>query len=164
MLSKHLSKLQVNSLEGKIPRVWPIMVGVVALLGFVDAMYLTIEHYIGSIPPCSIGSCEQVLTSSYASVFGLPVALFGVIYYLAIVVLIIMYIDMKRPRFLALALSGTVLGVLASLWFVIVQVFILHAYCIYCFGSVITSTTLFILAWYMLHRFGRADRVDSFNN
>ncbi len=47
----------------------------ITAVGFVDAMYLTVEHYVNAIPPCSIGSCETVLTSQYASVLGLPVSL-----------------------------------------------------------------------------------------
>lgn len=58
-----------------------------SLLGFLDAMYLTIIHYRNLIPPCTIGGCEVVLTSKYAMVGPFPTSLYGVAFYLAVIVL-----------------------------------------------------------------------------
>ena len=56
----------------------PLLGAIVALIGLVDAIYLTIKHYMGVAVPCSIGEgCEQVLTSSYAEIGGAPLAIFG---------------------------------------------------------------------------------------
>lgn len=120
---------------------------VVALIGFVDASYLTIEHFQGRIPPCSItGGCEQVLTSSYSQIFGIPVSLMGAVFYLLVLVGAFSYLESKNTTFLKWTLILTIPALFFSLWFVYIQVFVLYSYCIYCLGSFLTSTILFVTA------------------
>ncbi len=133
-----------------IPKWIVIKLLVIALLGFADATYLVIEHYLNAIPPCAIGSCELVLTSAYSRVFGLPVSLPGALYYLALLVLFTMYLDTKREKVLRVALLLSPLGFLVSLYFFVIQAFVLHAFCQYCIGSAITSTLIFIISLYTL--------------
>jgi len=47
----------------------------VSAVGFLDATYLTVEHYRVGIPPCAILGCEIVLTSAQSRIAGVPVAL-----------------------------------------------------------------------------------------
>jgi len=130
---------------------------VIALLGFADASYLTIEHFQNVIPPCSIvGGCEKVLTSVFSTLYGIPVALFGAIYYLVIAIGLFSFLESKNHEVLRVTLLLTILGLLASLWFVFLQVFILHSYCVYCMGSVVTSTLLFISAAVIFERYEKS--------
>ncbi len=117
---------------------------VVAALGFLDAAYLTVEHYLNSVPPCAIGGCETVLTSVYATVGGVPVALLGALYYLAILVLLKIYVDTNKEIYARIALILTIAGMLSTIYFFILQAFVLHAFCVYCIGSALTSTALFV--------------------
>ena len=56
---------------------------ILAFAGFVDATYLTISHFRGTALACTISNgCETVTTSAYATLFGLPVALLGLLFYL----------------------------------------------------------------------------------
>src|SRR3954469_6403031 len=87
-----------------------IVLFVVALLGFADATYLTVEHYVNAIPPCSIGSCETVLTSQYASVLGFPVSLFGSVFYFLVLVLLMVYRDTKKAVLLNIAATLAGIG------------------------------------------------------
>ena len=130
---------------------------VIALLGFADAVYLTVEHYMNAIPPCSIGSCETVLTSSYATVLGMPVALLGSIYYLVILVAIFAYLDIRHHHLLRIGLIVPTLGFLGTLWLIYLQLFVIHAICIYCMGSAITTTLLFIIAVIVFSKYPTAD-------
>src|SRR3989344_9271480 len=124
-----------------------------ALIGFIDAAYLTFEHFLGRVPPCSIISgCEKVTTSPYAEVFGIPLALFGAVYYFALLVLIIAHFDLKNAIILKIAALITPIGFLASLYFVYLQVFIIKAICLYCMISAATSTILFILGMFYLKK------------
>jgi uncharacterized membrane protein len=119
----------------------------VALLGFADATYLTIEHYQGVIPPCSVVSgCETVLTSQYSVIAGVPVSLLGALFYLAILVGVFAYLESKKTTAFKWAMLLTVFGLLFSLWFIYVQAVILGAWCLYCIGSALTSTILFVIA------------------
>lgn len=120
---------------------------IIAVLGFADATYLTIEHYQGVIPPCSItGGCEKVLTSDFSSIAGIPVSLLGVVYYLLVSIGIFAYLDSKNGLILKYALMLPTAGILFSLWFVYLQALVLHAYCFYCLISASLSTILFILS------------------
>ena len=132
-------------LQNNIKLRLPIGLLIVSILGFADAAYLTIEHYLKAIPPCAVGNCEQVLTSVYSQIAGVPVSLLGAIYYLLIAVLVILYLDTKNVRFFKAAAYITVLGFVASLYFFYLQAFVIHAYCQYCLMSAVTSTLLFIL-------------------
>ena len=128
---------------GPVPLSLAIFVLIVALVGFADATYLTVEHYRQVIPPCSAtGGCEEVLTSSYAMILGLPVSLVGAVYYFLILLGTAAYIESRKTVFLKWALLLSILGFAASLWFVYLQAFVIHSYCAYCLGSAATSTIL----------------------
>lgn len=119
---------------------------VLGAAGFADATYLTVKHFLGTTVPCSIvHGCEQVLTSQYSTVFGIPVALLGAFYYLAILILAVIYFDSHKPSVLKLLACLTPVGFLASLTFVYLQIFVIKAICLYCMVSATTSTILFIL-------------------
>ncbi|MDO8430119.1 MAG: vitamin K epoxide reductase family protein [bacterium] len=117
-----------------------------SFIGFLDASYLTAAHYFNFSLPCSILSgCDLVITSEYSKILGIPVALLGAIYYSFIFFASIAYLDAGNSFIIKLVAYATILGFLASLWFVYVQLFILNALCLYCIISAITSTALFIL-------------------
>lgn len=140
-------KLLANPISSWIP--WVMLV--VSTLGFFDASYLAAEHFAGTVPPCNLFSgCEIVTTSKYALMFGVPVALLGAIYYAAIFFLTLLYLDTKRDLFIILAATLTFAGFGFSLWFLLVQAFILNAYCQYCLFSALTSTILFVLGLLIL--------------
>ncbi|OGF63378.1 hypothetical protein A2926_03965 [Candidatus Giovannonibacteria bacterium RIFCSPLOWO2_01_FULL_44_40] len=117
-----------------------------SLIGFLDSAYISAKHYLGTPVACSIfEGCEKVLTSQYATIAGVPVALSGAFYYLTVFVLVVLYLDTGGKRFLLAAAHLTIAGFLASLWFVYLQLFVIGAICVYCIISAITSTALFML-------------------
>lgn len=134
----------------KIPNWLIILFLVVSFFGFLDATYLTAEHYLGSIPPCVITTgCETVLTSEHSVIFGIPTALIGSIYYLLLFILAVISLDLKR-EIVRLAVMLTPIGFLASLYFVYLQLFVIKEICSYCMVSAATSTTLFILGLFII--------------
>ena len=115
------------------------------LLGFVDAGFLTAKHYLNSPIECGLTKgCETVTTSGFAQILGVPVALLGAIYYLAIVILAVLYIDTSRNKFLFWASWLTAVGLVASAWFVYLQAFVIGAYCEFCLFSAANATMLFV--------------------
>jgi uncharacterized membrane protein len=64
-------------------RVWTSFV--LALLGLGMSTYLTVVHFVGNqILACtsnSVFNCEAVITSPQSYVFGIPVAVLGLVYY-----------------------------------------------------------------------------------
>ncbi len=137
-----------------VPNKVAIFVFIIALLGFIDASYLSIEHFQNIIPPCSVtGGCEVVLTSIYSTIFGVPVSLLGAIYYLIIMIGTLIFLESKNPILFKWSLLLTIPGFLFSLWFVYIQIFELHSYCIYCLGSFLTTTILFVSTMEIISRY-----------
>ena len=150
---KKLKKLLTRPLR-QLPSSLVIAILIIALIGFADATFLSVEYFRGVVPPCSVtGGCETVLTSPYSAVLGIPVSLVGAIYYLLIVIGSVILLESKHitklekhnSEILRLSLFLTVPGFLASIWFTALQAFVLHAYCQYCLTSAAITTILFIL-------------------
>lgn len=102
-----------------------------ALLGFTINLYLLIRHFPdGSrgVAGCGGGSCEEVLASRWAVVFGIPVTAFGVLVYAGLILSLT-----DRFRRWRLPLLGAVTG--AALWLVFVQGVILEKICPWCMSA-----------------------------
>lgn len=129
-----------------IPR-WLISLFIaLAFIGFVDATYLTVKHYQGGPLPCYIlEGCDTVTTSKYSQIGPVPIAVLGIGFYLALVLLVINYWQTKNDRSLRLASRLTILGFLAAIVLLCLQAFVLQAYCLYCVISAIISIILFVL-------------------
>lgn len=124
--------------------VWAFLA--ISFIGFLDASYLTVSHYTGAELSCSLtDGCGQVTSSEYSVIFGVPLALLGLLYYLSIFILSFLYLDIKKPEIFEFIRPLTVAGLLASIWFVYLQLYVIEAICQYCMLSAITSTILFIL-------------------
>ena len=127
----------------------------ISFLGFLDATFLTAEHYLGTLVGCPIfGGCDKVLKSPYSTVAGIPVALAGAVYYLTLFLLGVIYLDIGRLRLLWFAANLTLLGFIASLWFLYLQAFVIKALCFYCIVSLVASTLLFFLGFVWRFRLG----------
>ncbi len=144
-----MKPLRTSSSKAKSAPIKWVMIGWLALswVGFLDATYLAIQHYRGASLRCfELSHCDEVTGSRYAVIGGIPIALLGAVYYLSILLLTVAYFDTKNTRILSIIPLLTVLGFLASLVLVYLQVFVIHAICLYCMFSALTSTALFILA------------------
>lgn len=107
-----------------------------AVIGLFLATYLAAEHLRGTFPPCSITQgCQMVLGSKYAAIGPVPTASLGIIYYLLLVVLGVAYLQGKQQGWLHLSLRLTVVGAVASLYLVYLQLFVIKAICPYCMSS-----------------------------
>lgn len=131
----------------QIPNWLPFVFLIVSALGFADATYLTVKHFLGTPVPCSIlHGCEIVLNSKYAIIYGIPTAMLGALFYLTVMILSAIYLETKKITVLKIVACLACFGLLASLGFVYIQLFILKSICLYCMGSAVTSTTLFIFS------------------
>ena len=121
-----------------------------SLIGFADTAYLTAKHFLGEIPPCTITGCEAVLTSTYSEILGIPLSLFGAIYYLTILILSVLYLDKRNSTFLEITSKFTAVGFITSIVLVYLQLYVIKAICQYCMISASTSTLLFLLGSYYI--------------
>ena len=125
-------------------------IALLAFIGMVDALYLSIKRNAGPIPCHVTHGCTDVLESKYSTVGPIPLSWFGLAFYVTIFSLAIFKIfeDPNIPLSLPLAaifyLTGAALVVSALL--VGIQAFILHAFCEYCLLSAALVLTMFLLA------------------
>lgn len=130
-------------------KVLPVLLLIFALLGFIDAAYLTIQHYQHAIPPCTVGGCETVLTSAYATIGGTPIALIGAGFYALIAILCGIYLQTKNkyiPSSLLILSTG---GLLVGIALVFLQFAVLHSLCYYCLFSELIDFLLFDTSWWL---------------
>lgn len=119
-----------------------------ALLGVVDSFYLTYEHFVNVISPCSTSifiDCGRVLRSKYSEIFGTPLALIGLVHYTVESVLSF-YVFMKNRRFgkYGLVIFSTI-GLFSSAYFVYLQLVIIRSICLYCMASALISFAIFYI-------------------
>lgn len=125
----------------------PFWIIAATFIGLGDTLYLAYYHILGIIPSCAVGGCEIVLSSPYATPFGMPFAYLGLVFYLYMLALaIVLAYDPygKGTRFAMFAYAST--GLLCSIGFELFQYFVLHALCLYCGLSAATTLLLFVLA------------------
>ena len=133
-------------MQSKIPNWLLAVIVFVALLGFSDCVFLFAKGTAGGPIPCFITTgCDTVTTSPYSVLFGIHLYTWGIAYYLSVGFLTLLYWDSKKELFLKLFSLASAGGFIVSMYYMYVQKFILNALCIYCIGSAITSTTLFVL-------------------
>lgn len=130
--------------NGGPPAAFPVIGSLVAIAGLIDSAYLTSKHYTGGEVPCSlISGCEQVLTSAYAEIFGIPTAMFGAAAYFVA-------FSLAFLSFYGHSTLWKVFGVLTILmaaftvWLIYLQAFVIGAFCQFCLLSALSSTLLLI--------------------
>lgn len=117
---------------------------VLSLLGFGVSIYLAVTKYLGLNVPCSItGGCEDVLSSRYASLFGIPLAVWGVAYFTGVILAALLanhYAVWRKA--LTILLSA---GALAAAVFLVLQFFVLKKVCQYCLVTDVLAIVLLLL-------------------
>ncbi|OLE16677.1 MAG: hypothetical protein AUG20_00865, partial [Gemmatimonas sp. 13_1_20CM_3_60_15] len=111
-----------------------MIVAALALAGIFISLYLTLYKVgiIGELS-CSIGSCETVNTSKWSRFLGLPVAAWGLLFYLDVfaIALIGTFRRFDDERVLSMVLvAEAVVGVLFSAWLTYLELGVIHAICI----------------------------------
>ncbi|MGA2911637.1 MAG: vitamin K epoxide reductase family protein [Candidatus Levyibacteriota bacterium] len=123
---------------------------ILAFLGFLDSLYLTISHYKNIVPPCTLHGCEAVLTSSFSTIGPIPLALFGVLFYLAVIIICVLIVTEKKNELLKFFHFAVLVGFLFSVVLFLIQLLILKSFCQYCLLSEVIATGLLILSFLQL--------------
>ena len=127
-----------------------MIVAALALAGIFISLYLTL-YKIGIIGElsCSIGSCETVNTSRWSRFLGLPVAAWGLLFYLDVfaVALLSTFPRVENERALSMVLVvEAAVGVLFSAWLTYLELFVIHAICIWCVTSAVIVTLILLVS------------------
>ena len=130
-----------------IPRWWSYLAFALSMIGFGISLYLTIEHFQNKLLPCPANgfvNCTKVTTSKYSHVFGVPVALAGLLFYTTQLVVNVPPLWNARSKWVArarLALAAS--GICFVLYLLGAELFSIKAICLWCTGVHITTFFLF---------------------
>ncbi|MEM8829790.1 MAG: vitamin K epoxide reductase family protein [Cyanobacteria bacterium P01_G01_bin.19] len=138
------------------------IIGAISIAGAVLTAYLTVTKLTGTGPACSIeagasagAGCGGVLDSAYATVFGLPLSLFGCLAYvsMAAFALVPLAVDRNKQKNLKkqlenytwwLLLAGSMAMTVFSGYLMYVLATELQTACPYCIGSALFSLSLLV--------------------
>jgi uncharacterized membrane protein len=115
----------------------------IAMAGIGVAIYITISDASGGAPACLVGGtgCQTVADSQYSHLFGINVAVFGIVGYAALLLSALVPGDVGRFSGLLLALAG--FGFSAYLTYL--ELFVIDAICQWCVASAGLMTVLLIV-------------------
>ena len=123
-------------------------VSLLSLAGLGLATYLAAVYFSGTSLSCgSLGGCESVTTSEYARFLGIPVTVLGVAVYSSLLLGSLAVIALEHPppvlKWGLLAVAGA--GVAFTIYLTAIELFVLHAVCVYCVASAILITAILVL-------------------
>ena len=127
-----------------------MIIAALALGGLGLASYLALYKlgFIGTLA-CGAGGCETVQMSRWATLFGLPVAVWGVGFYLALFALALLgtterFVDEAWVSHTLLVLTGW--GVIFSAYLTYLELYVIHAICKFCVVSAILVAVTFVVS------------------
>lgn len=133
-----------------------LIIAAIAACGALTTAYLTVVKFTQGTAACPTQSCDLVLSSDYATVFGLPLALFGSLAYtgmaaFALAPMSVNSVQNKDTRSSLenwtwlLLLAGAIAMSVFSGYLMYLLFFKIKAVCIYCIASAIFSLSLLVL-------------------
>jgi uncharacterized membrane protein len=127
-----------------------MIIAALALAGVFVALYLTLYKmgYIGHLA-CTVGGCEQVNTSQWATFLGYPVAMWGLGFYIAAFAVAFAgtFPSLMGQRNISVLLTAmSAIGVVFSGWLTYLELAVIHAICQYCVVSAVIVTLIFLVS------------------
>ena len=127
-----------------------MIIAALALGGVGLATYLSMYKLgmIGTLA-CSVGQCETVNLSKYATLWGIPVAVWGLGFYVTLFAVALAgtterFVNAPWVSHALLALTGW--GVVFSAWLTYLELFVINAICMFCVISAILVTVIFLVS------------------
>lgn len=125
-----------------------LILAVLDVIGLVIASYLSIVELGGGAPVCGpIKGCEEVALSEYSRIGGVPVAVFGVGLSLLLLTLAIAWWKTDLYGLLLAHYGLSLAGVIFEIYFLYLQVFVIHAVCIWCTSYGVSLILRFFVAF-----------------
>ena len=125
-------------------------IALLAMGGVVLAIYLSL-YKLGMISEltCAVGSCETVQLSKWATFLGLPVAVWGLGAYLTVLVVALVGLQpaFAESRVVSWLLVGiSTWSLLFSGWLTYLELYVIHAICMWCVVSAVLILIIFVLS------------------
>ena len=120
---------------------------ILSIAGIFDSLYLLYIKLSHAGEVCT-GGCDVVNSSKYSEIFGIPLAIFGALFYLSIIVILLLSkrIEFIKENSIIIIFGISLIGVLYSAYLTYLELAVIHAICQYCVISAILTVGLFIVA------------------
>jgi uncharacterized membrane protein len=148
-------RLDLSTLpKSLLPRWVPWLALALAAAGLAASGYLTFEHYSThttlSCPNRGTLNCERVTSSAQSTLFGIPVALLGLGYFVLMLLIVMppawQLADPLLRRWFTITRLGAVgVGMVYVFYLLYAELFIIKSICIWCTAVHITTFALFVL-------------------
>ena len=147
----------MNTTVARLRRMHPgVILAVLDVIGLLIAGYLSVVELGGGVPACGpLHGCETVAQSQYSRIGGVPVAVYGVILSLLLLTLAIAWIRSDRNGLLDAHYGLSLIGVIFEIYFLTLQVFVIHAVCVWCTTYGLSLIARFLVAMVIWIRRGR---------
>ncbi len=127
----------------------PLTTLLLSITGLGIATYLTITHFNKAALVCNTGgaiNCEKVTTSPQSVIFGIPVAMLGLAFFVPMLLLCLPAAWRSADRRIHLArLALSITGVGMIVYLIIAELFLIKAICLWCSGVHLTTFILFVI-------------------
>jgi uncharacterized membrane protein len=127
----------------------PLTTLLLSVAGLGVSIYLTITHFDKVALVCSDSgaiNCEKVTSSPQSYVFGIPVAMLGLAFFVPMILLCLPAAWRSTDRRIHLArLALSVTGVGMIIYLIIAELFIIKAICLWCSSVHILTFILFVI-------------------
>ncbi|MEI6453692.1 MAG: vitamin K epoxide reductase family protein [Actinomycetes bacterium] len=142
-----------NNLPAKLGLPRPLVVFgtfTLSIFGLGISIYLTVAHYISTTllacPETGTINCAKVTSSAQSSLLGIPVAVLGLVFFVAMVVLNSPPAWYVAPRRLhQIRFFAALTGIVFVLWLITAELLIIGAICLWCTAVHIVTFALVIL-------------------
>ena len=136
--------------DRRVPSWVPLTSLILCLAGLAVAGYLTYEHYSASTtlscPSTGTIDCLKVTTSTYSKAFGVPVALLGLLYFVAMTPLCLPLAWHSQVSAVhGLRAAASLAGVAFVFYLVWAELFRIDAICLWCTGVHVITVLLFFV-------------------
>jgi len=132
------------------------ILAVLDVIGLGIASYLSVVELGGGVPYCGpLHGCETVAMSEYARILGVPVAVYGVFLSTILLILAIAWVKTDKPALLDVHYGLSLVGVIFEVYFLALQVFVIHAVCVWCTLYGVSLILRFLVAMTIWLRRGR---------
>ena len=123
-----------------------------SVIGIIDSLYLLYIKFSNEGQVCT-GGCEIVNTSIYSEIFDIPIAIFGALGYLFILLVILLNnnIEFVKENSVITIFGFSFIGVLYSTYLTYLEIYVIDAICEYCVISAVVMTLIFILSIFRLN-------------
>jgi len=127
----------------------PIVTLLLSIYGLGASIYLTYTHFQPKALLCASNgtiNCEKVTTSPQSEIFGIPVAMLGLLFFVPMLLLCVPAAWRSADRRVHLArLALAVVGVCMILYLIVAELFIIKAICLWCTSVHVSTFLLFVV-------------------